>query len=201
MLFNEKKAAQVAAFFLRKGARGPSFIVQWSRMKTVKLMKLMYLAERRSLEQYGEPMIGDKLYSMDNGPVLSKTLNLIHGEVPSMEGGWETWVSDRADHKVSLRRSFDDPRRDLGELSDADIEILEAVWTQYGHMEAFELARLTHEPDVCPEWQDPKGSRLDIDHEDIYQHVGRSEREIEDLRKRVSDQRKIDAKIQSALGR
>jgi hypothetical protein len=42
-LFKEKVAAQVAAYFLFQ-ARG--------RMPALKLMKLMYLAERRSFEKF-----------------------------------------------------------------------------------------------------------------------------------------------------
>jgi len=46
-------------------------------------MKLLYLAERRSFEKHGEPMIGDRLVSMPQGPVLSCTYNLMNGELPS----------------------------------------------------------------------------------------------------------------------
>ena len=50
-LFNEKKAAQAAAYFLLR-AGGP--------LTVLKLMKLLYLAERGSFERYGTPMIGDR---------------------------------------------------------------------------------------------------------------------------------------------
>src|SRR6266487_2727273 len=73
MQFNEKKAAQVAAFFLHR-ARG--------ELEILKLMKLMYLAERASYKKFGEPLIGDKLVSMDNGPVLSITLNHMNRFLP-----------------------------------------------------------------------------------------------------------------------
>jgi hypothetical protein len=42
---------------------------------------------------------------------------------------------------------------------------------------------------------------LRIEYDDIHAHCGRTESEIEDLRKRVADQRKIDAKIRTSLGR
>ena len=49
-LFNEKRAAQAAAFLLHRAG---------GRLPVLKLMKLMYLAERESLRLYGEPIIGD----------------------------------------------------------------------------------------------------------------------------------------------
>jgi hypothetical protein len=42
-------------------------------LPVIKLIKLMYLAERLSLQRYGEPLTGDRLVSMPDGPVLSMT--------------------------------------------------------------------------------------------------------------------------------
>ena len=69
-LFNEQKAAQAAAYFLFRSGKP---------LSVLKLMKLLYLAERRSFQKFGEPMIGDVLVSMDHGPVLSRTYNHIKG--------------------------------------------------------------------------------------------------------------------------
>ena len=63
-LFNEKKAAQAAAYFLFRAA---------TPLSVLKLTKLLYLAERRSFERFGEPMIGENPVSMPHGPVLSTT--------------------------------------------------------------------------------------------------------------------------------
>jgi uncharacterized phage-associated protein len=158
-LFKEKVAAQVAAYFLFQ-ARG--------RMPVLKLMKLMYLAERRSFEKFGEPLVGDKLVSMEHGPVLSRTLNFINGMVPSEEGGWESWVSDREGHDVALRDAslIRSPEQDLPALSDGDLEVLAEVWAQFGHWDKYKLRDYTH--DHCPEWQDPDASSLPISYEALF---------------------------------
>src|SRR6266496_928616 len=69
--YDEAKAAQIATFFAlrREGA-----------IEVLTLAKLMYLAERASYERYAAPLTGDKLCSMEHGPVLSQTLNYIRGE-------------------------------------------------------------------------------------------------------------------------
>ncbi len=156
-LFNEKKAAQAAAYFLLRAG---------GRLDVLKLMKLLYLAERRSFEKYGEPMIGDRLVSMPHGPVLSRTYNHMNGELPSSEGGWESWVADRAEHILSLRnprlRSVDN----LKELSEADLEILGEIWRRFGRMTGLRLRNYTHR--YCPEWKDPEGSMIPVQPEELF---------------------------------
>ena len=49
-MFNEQKAAQIAAWFLGKAG---------GTMPHLKLMKLMYLAERESMAKHGFPMTGE----------------------------------------------------------------------------------------------------------------------------------------------
>lgn len=159
-LFNEKKAAQAAAYFLFR-AGGP--------LKVLKLMKLLYLAERRSFEKFGEPMIGDKLVSMPLGPVLSITYNHMNGELPSVEGGWDSWVADRAEHDLALRNpeALRSPEQDLLELSDADLQILGETWQKFGRMDQWELRDYTH--DHCPEWKDPEGSMIPMQPEELFE--------------------------------
>jgi uncharacterized phage-associated protein len=158
-LFNEKKAAQAAAFFLFQAGQP---------MSVLKLTKLLYLAERRSFERFGSPMIGDRLVSMPHGPVLSVTYNHMSGELESIEGGWDSWIADRAGHDLDLRNraALQDPASDLLELSDADVEVLAEVWGRFGRMTGWELRNWTH--DNCPEWKDPEGSMIPMKLEDLF---------------------------------
>lgn len=159
-LFNEKKAAQAAAYFLFRAG---------GSLKVLKLMKLLYLAERRSFEKFGEPMIGDRLVSMPHGPVLSSTYNHMNGELLSIEGGWDSWVADRAEHDLELRnpQALRSPELDLLELSDADLQILGETWQKFGRMDQWELREYTH--DHCPEWKDPDGSMIPMQPEELFE--------------------------------
>ena len=125
-LFNERKTAQAAAYLLHRAG---------GRLPLLKLVKLMYLAERLSLKTYGEPLTGDSLVSMDHGPVLSRTYDQMKGSVRCVEGGWDTWISDRADNDLALKDAsmIRDPERDLLALSEGDLETLESVWSAFGH--------------------------------------------------------------------
>ena len=158
-LFNEKKAAQAAAYFLFRAG---------GRVSVLKLMKLLYLAERRSFERYGTPMIGDRMVSMPHGPVLSCTYNHMNGELESADGGWESWIADREEHDLDLRNraAMKSPEEDLLELSDADLSVLSEIWAQFGKMGKYALRHWTHKN--CPEWKDPDGSMIPLAPEELF---------------------------------
>ncbi len=158
-LFNEQKAAQAAAYFLFRSGRP---------LSVVKLMKLLYLAERRSFQKFGEPMIGDVLVSMDHGPVLSRTYNHIKGARRSSDKGWEYWIADRAGHDLALRhpKALTSPEKDLLQLSDADLEVLDETWKKFGRMNQWKLRDYTHR--YCPEWKDPEGSMIPMKPEEFF---------------------------------
>jgi len=175
-MFNEKKAAQAAAFFLFR-ANG--------KMPILKLMKLMYLAERNSYKRFGEPIIGDKLVSMPHGPVLSLTYQHMNGDRFSCEGGWDTWVNDRENHDVSLQDpSCVQSPDDLLELSDDDVAVLEETWVQFGHMTKWQIRDYTHEH--CPEWVDPDGSMIPMRYEDLFRALDFNEVQTRELCARMS---------------
>ncbi|MBV6321378.1 Panacea domain-containing protein [Duganella violaceipulchra] len=159
-IFDEKKASQAAAYFLfRSGGK--------MEMPVLKLVKLLYLAERRSFQLYSEPMIGDRVVSMPHGPVLSITYNHMNGDLESADGGWTTWMRSRVGNDIGLREGvLRSPQDDLLELSDADLEILEQTWDVFGPMDQFEIRDYTH--DHCPEWRDPNGSMIPMTYGDLF---------------------------------
>lgn len=188
-LFSEKKAAQVAAYFLFQ-AQG--------RLPVLKLMKLLYLAERRSYEMYGDPIIGDRLVSMEHGPVLSRTLNRINGMTASEENGWDTWISDREGHDVALsdQSRIRTPEEDLLELSEADFEVLAETWQKFGHLSKYQIRDLTHK--ICPEWEDPDGSSVPITLEKLFEVLQFDGDQTQLLKTQLREQQAINAAFASA---
>jgi uncharacterized phage-associated protein len=129
-------------------------------------MKLLYLADRASLIETGYPITGDRMVSMDYGPVLSQTLNLINlGRPPGLGSSpWFDAISPRDGYDVRLEH---DPGVDA--LSEYETELLDKLYTQYGHLDQWRLAELTH---TLPEWEDPHGSALSIEPETILHAAG-----------------------------
>ena len=83
-----------------------------------------------------------------------------------------------------------DPKEDLLQLSDAELEILESVWKQYGNYGSFQLADLTHE--ICPEWEDPHGSSLPITQSRLLRSLGFDAQTAKALEERIEENRHLD---------
>jgi uncharacterized phage-associated protein len=160
--YREDRATQAAARLLR---------LRGGTMSYLKLMKLLYFADRLALAQLGRPISYDMYVSMPQGPVLSRTLDLMteepepHADHPSY---WRTFISEPHEYEVSLLR--DDIPND--QLSRAEEEILDRVFAQYGRLSRWEIRDLSHR---LPEWQDPHGSCVPINIKDILLHQGMSE--------------------------
>jgi uncharacterized phage-associated protein len=184
MSYDELKTAQAAAFLLRQAGGSLPYI---------KLLKLLYLAERQSFRRFGTPLTGDNLVSMTHGPVLSQTYDHMKGARQSCPGGWETWVADQADYMVSLtehgRRA---EQRDFGDLSRSDVAVLEQVWSEFGRMDKWALVDYTH---TLPEWEDPHGSSYPIEWMKLFEAVGYAHEDAAQLLQELKAQRALDSQF------
>lgn len=164
--FREKKTIEAVVFLIKRHN---------GEMNYMKLIKLLYLADREALLTLGRPITYDRYVSMDQGPVLSHTLNKINeGDPPGIPSTWSRHIS--APHNYAVRLIMD---LEPWELSDAEIDILSNIYRQYGHMDKWELVGMLHE--ILPEWQDPNGSSLPILYQDILQAGGMSDAEIRSI--------------------
>jgi uncharacterized phage-associated protein len=157
--FNERKAAQVAAFFALK---------QGGSINIVKLMKLIYLGDREFLKRYDTPILHDRLVSMPKGPVNSNAYNCASGQVQAAT--WDSYIQDNANHMVSVATD-NLTVAELKELSKAELRVLDSVWDNFGALNQWQLVEYTH--DNCAEWEDPEGSSDTIPYERILRVLGK----------------------------
>ncbi|MCC2626033.1 MAG: phage associated protein [Burkholderiales bacterium] len=182
-MFNELKATQMAAFFLQK---------EGGSMYLLKLMKLLYLSERESFARFECSISGDKFYSLPHGPVLSRTKELMDGEQKSSINGWNSWITDRANHLLGLKKSKAKfPLEKLNELSTSDIEVLEHVWEKYGEMDQWQIRDYTH--NYCAEWKDPNGSAYPITVEELLLAIGKNKEQISAIKERLKEEEYLDS--------
>lgn len=176
--FNVRKAAQVAAFFALR-ARG--------EINILKLIKLVYMADRKFMELYDVPMLHDQLVSMPHGPVNSLTYDYASGAEEAQD--WSEFLAGRAGNMVGLARNLADA--DLDELSRAELRVLTSVWEDLGHMDRFQIRDYTHEN--CLEWEDPNGSSFPIPYSRVFNFLGKQHSgELED---RVLSERQVAANL------
>ncbi|GAA6614562.1 Panacea domain-containing protein [Scytonema sp. NUACC26] len=174
--FHPEKAVEAAALFLK---------LHGKPMKYLGLLKLLYMADRIALERLEQPISGDHYVSMDRGPVLSAVYDLIKGnKVDGALDVWSKYISSHSNYEVSLLK---DPGVD--ELCEDEIDIIKQVYQEKGHFDRFDLVEITH---LFPEWQNPNGSPIPIFVEDILQNIGKTNDEIEEIRKEAEREAYLD---------
>ena len=161
-MYNPVKAAQVIAYLASKEPG--------KTLDVLKAIKLVYLADRESIAQFGAPILDERRVSMPHGPVNSQTYSHINGEHDLDACGWSAYLEDRANHQLAVKEGVSD--HDLDELSEADILCLDAVWGKFGHMGKWQIRDWTHEKVNVPEWEDPQGSSMPIPLERIMTIIG-----------------------------
>jgi uncharacterized phage-associated protein len=131
----------------------------------MRMLKLLYIADRESLAETGRPIIGTRPVAMDYGPVHSKVLNLVKGtdyDAPM----WSEFITKNG-YSIELK---DDPG--VLSLSRYEIAKLAEVQTRYREADDFELSNITH---GFPEWlrRHRDGTSVTITIEDMIEAVGR----------------------------
>lgn len=164
MQYNAKKGAQVVAYFASKNEN--------KRIEVIKVVKLVYLADRESIRRFGFPILNEDRYSMRLGPVNSMTYSHIKGEYDLEKCGWAEYLQDRENHEVSAVKRDGEEEDCWDELSDAEIECLDSVWEKFGKMGKWDLVNWMHDSRNIPEWEDPNGGSVLIPLERIMRNVG-----------------------------
>lgn len=161
--FNDKKTAQAAAFVLRLAGGSLNYM---------KLIKLLYLADREKLVKRGHTITGDTFYSMKHGPVLSRVLDFITEGPSEHPSAWFDYINPPREYDVSLR---EDAPEDTDEMSKFELEVLRDTFERYGRIGKWDLVDLLHR--VLPEWQ-PTNSSIRIEPTIILRDAGWSDEEI-----------------------
>lgn len=169
--FNEAKTTQAAALLLKKNG---------GKMNYMKLIKLLYLADREALSLWERPLTGDAYFSMNNGPVLSKVLDKINsGKMPHMKSYWHKHISNPESYNVSLK---DEP--ELDELSKREKGLLTNIYEKYRKYNQWKMVEICHK--ILPEWKEPAGTSIPIRIEDILKVLNKTAKEIRMIEAEVS---------------
>jgi len=146
----------------------------------LKLLKLMFLADKESLIETGFPITGDSIVAMEMGPVPSGTYDRLK---PS---GALPFVASEPGN-VTLQA----PPPKHGRLSDYEIEVAQRVYKKFGHMTGQQLINYLHKH--APEWTPPAaGSSHAIDPADMLRAAGRPESEIKAIEVQASYFRNVE---------
>jgi uncharacterized phage-associated protein len=108
------------------------------RMDRIRLLKLLFIADRESLVEGGSPIIGGRIVAMPNGPVLDDVYGLIKQDAMYADE-WDRHIHTDG-HAIEL---VADPGS--GSLGKGDVAKLREVSERYHNFDAWELVDLTHQ--------------------------------------------------------
>lgn len=176
-----KKIIQAAAILLKQspGMRASYF----------RIAKLLYLADRGTINEIGRPITGDRAVAFKHGPSLSTTLDLAKDEDPHSKD-WSRYIH-RDRYELELKR---DPGN--SELSRFEIETLQGVSSEHQDRDDWQLADWTH---TLPEWKKNEPiaptKRCWISFADILEALGKS-----DWQERIEQDAHEQARIAQVFG-
>nr|WP_145402944.1 type II toxin-antitoxin system antitoxin SocA domain-containing protein [Paenibacillus xylanexedens] len=113
-----EKINNIADYFIKKGEDNNQF------MTHLKLQKLCYYAQAWSLAIYNKPLVNEEFEAWVHGPVNN-----------SLYRRFRTYGFDFI---------FSDDRLSSENLSPETLNLLDAIWRTYGHLDAKVLEGLTH---------------------------------------------------------
>lgn len=163
-----KKATQIINYLLRKDERASS-------MEELKVIKLIWAADRYHLRKYARTVSGDTYFAMKNGPVGSLVKDVAEFSDNSFSKIDESdfpylssYFRYEKNNENAQLSSVNDV--DYDELSQTDIEALDFAWDTFGKYNYQQLIEFTH---LYPEWDKHRNKlqynkREDIDLIDFF---------------------------------
>lgn len=136
--FDHKKATQTINFFAIK---------EGGEIDKLKVIKLIWLADRYHLRKYGRPISNDYYYAMKLGPVASFAKDLTGFNVlEEAESKYlNEFLASGGKNVVKSEKAVD-----TDVFSKTDIDALEKVYAEYGKFSAPKLVDYSH---IFPEWK------------------------------------------------
>ncbi|MCK4981914.1 MAG: SocA family protein [Victivallaceae bacterium] len=139
MRFEYKKATQALNYFARKNSS--------HKISKLKVLKLIYLADRFHLRKYGRAITNDNYIAMQFGPVASGVKDIAEQTIfldKEIKCYAEICLSQvDLHHDIKSRREVD-----TDVFSETEIEALDVIWERFHKQQG--LVDFTHE---FPEWK------------------------------------------------
>jgi uncharacterized phage-associated protein len=138
--FDYKKATQAINYLAKK---------EGGQIDKLKMIKLVYFADRYHLRKYGRPIANDTYFAMPYGPVGSSVKDIAEfsdflAEEEAEYAGRYISRGPKANTVVSTAEV------DTDVFSKSDIEALDFAYNEFGNQTAFSLVDIAHR---YPEWK------------------------------------------------
>ncbi len=141
------------------------------KMTRIRVLKLLYFANRESIKDTGFPIADDKFVAMDFGMVMSNTYDCIKGKGDAATE-WNKHFATEMDKFVVMEH---DPGAD--HLSDYAVDVLKATAKRYKYISDAQLIAATHDLEEYKKNFRGGHSSYPVSNLDILRAVGRDDAE------------------------
>jgi hypothetical protein len=188
-VFDIDKAVVAAAYVTRKK--------KGQKISIFELLKTLYAAEREALASWHRPITGDNFCSMPKGVVLSRTYDLIKGEVMATNSDRAKWSQHFSSREGNFVHLISEPDYDYlsereREALDNGAELIRSLIARHGR-----IADVLH--DLWPEWKNPEGSgrgSIPLRPEEVLSQVIEDEDEAERVAREIESVQTAKAALQ-----
>lgn len=162
--YNPKKATQAVAYLVK---------LDGGQMDLWRMLKLIYLFDRKSLVETGSTITGDALDNLPHGGTPSRIYDNTksHRDERFKDAVWREYLTESINNEVKLK-SANFP---TDELSEFERDLIRQIWEEFGNLSSHGLYKIIHN---LPEFKNPEGSSSRIDPEEILRHANWTDEEI-----------------------
>ena len=132
---NERKVTDAVARLIERSGKDVDYL---------RIVKLIYLADRESILKRGIPIVGGKYFSMPLGPVISEVMDFVQQRNAPR---WKEVISPRRGNALNLMSGT---RYDS--LTSSEIGILDSTVEKFSEMSTEALVEWCHKN--CPEYEE-----------------------------------------------
>lgn len=159
-----------------------------------KLIKILYLSDRRAMEKTGYSITGDAYVSMKDGPVLSGLYDLIKNRFSDRltQFYWNSKFQTDG-YNIHTATSYIPD----GKLTDFEVSVLDKTDREFHSSSYSQMIDYVHDKKNCPEWTSTMSS-LPLSENDIFRVLGFSDDEIKYIEEEKESYRK-EAELLAAL--
>jgi hypothetical protein len=156
--YNPKKATQAAAYLVR---------LNGGKMDLWRMLKLIYLFDRKSLVETGSTVSSAALDNLPHGGTPSQIYDntKTHRDDRFKDAVWREYLTESVNNEVELKNH----EFSTDELSEFERTLIKQTWEEFVGVSYWNLYDYVHN---LPEFKDPKGSSVRIDPEEILRHAG-----------------------------
>lgn len=172
-LYNEIKTTQIASLLLKFNG---------GQMDYAKCIKLLYATEREAINRWLSPILGDELYSLQSGQVVSQTLDRAEYRDHPPKSFWNEHLTTTKDNVIHIVRECG-----FGKISRAEVELIKEIYEENKHKTTKQLFDEHHNSALFPEYKDPGDSRIRTSYPNLLGKLGKTQDQIKEFEDNISE--------------